>query len=187
MPTSLDFGFVLGLMLPTAAFERGSRENRSATALASSIVPSDSVYYLPGRFAFRPAADVRILRGPLILQGRQGIDIMIDQAGIERVRTASRLLAHVGVLVRRDIEVSVEGSQVYFLTSDDSPEIADPFAERYRFSDDRRYAFTVSPGVRMSFADVDVGASVSTNVGRAFSPAADGFVAARISMVAHLR
>lgn len=187
MPTSLDFGFVLGLVLPTAMFDRNALENRSATALAASIAPSDSVHFLPGRAALRPAADVRILRGPVVLQGRQGIDIVIDTAGIDRVRTAGRLVAHAGILVRRDLEVSVEGSQVYFFTSDDSPEVADPFGERYRVSDDRRYAFTVSPGIRMAFTDIDVGASISTNVGRAFSPAADAIVAGRISLVAHLR
>jgi hypothetical protein len=187
MPTSLDFGFLLGLMLPTAAFDRGSRDNQSASAVAASVTPSDVIHFLPGRFAFRPAADARVLRGPLVVQARQGIDIVIDEAGVDRVRTVGRLLAHVGVLVRRDVEVSMEASQVYFFASDDSPEIADPFAERYRISDDRRSAFTVGPGLRFSFPDLDVGVAASTNVGRAFSPAADGLVAARLSLVAHLQ
>lgn len=187
MPTLLDVGFVLGLVFPTAAFDRSSRENVSAAALASSIVPSDAVHFLPGRFGLRPGADVRILRGPLVVQARQGFDIVIDEGGIERVRTAGRILAHVGVLVRRDVEVSMEGSHIYFFTSDDAPEVGDPFRERYRFSDERRSAFSVGPALRLSFTDVDVGIALATNVGRALSPATDGFVAARLSLVAHLR
>jgi hypothetical protein len=187
MPTSLDAGFVLGVMLPTATFDRGSRENQSAAALAASVAPSDFIQFLPGRYALRPAADIRILRGPLVIQARQGLDFMIDEAGIDRVRAAGRLLAHVGVLVRRDVEVAMEGTQVYFLTSDDSPTTTDPFLERYRISDDRRSAFTVGPSLRVAFADFDVGLAAVTNFSNAFSPSVDGFIAARFSVVAHLR
>lgn len=190
LPTFLEIGFTLAVVAPTATFNRDLRPNRSASDAAGSFDPTNFAHFLPGRVTLRPAGDLRILRGPFVFQGRHGIDVIIDDIGLDHVRVAGRLLGHAGILVRRDVEVSVEGSQIYFFASDDkvtgpsSPETA--FAEKYRISDERRAAFTIGPGVRFAYRDVDIGASVITNIGTPLSPVSDHFVALRLSVIGHI-
>jgi hypothetical protein len=137
----------------------------------------------------RPAGDLRILRGPFVVQGRHGLDVLIDDAGREAARVAGRFLVHAGLLLRRDLEISMEATQYYFFASDDksagpsSPETV--FADVYRISDDHRSAVTLGPGLRLAYRDVDVGASLITNVGVPLSPVTDHFVALHLSLVGH--
>ena len=197
----LVYGFSLGAVLPSATIERNGPA-QSAMLAAASMEPTDYVHFQPGRFAFRPAGDLRIVRGPFVFQARQGFDIMIDQAGIETARTAGRVLAHVGVAPTRAVEISVEASQVYFFFTEEPSEAPDPSLppeaiaaierrnvarERYRISDDRRTAFTVGPSLRLSFPNVDIGLGIVTNLFSPLSPALDSFVAARLSLMAHFR
>ncbi len=125
-----------------------------------------------------------------MFQGRHGIDVIIDNQGIDRAKVAGRLLGHFGYLVRTDFEVSIEASQVYFFASDDkvtgpvTPETA--FAESYRTRDGRRSAFTFGPAIRATFADVDLGAALVTNLDDPLSPAAASFVGFRLSLIAHV-
>src|SRR5688500_15425982 len=86
---------------------------------ASSLEPTDYVHFLPGRWAIRPAGDLRIVRGPFVLQARQGFDFMIDEAGIERARTAGRVLVHVGYAPWRSFELSLEATQIYFFFTEE--------------------------------------------------------------------
>lgn len=197
----LVFGFALGSVLPTASIDRNGAAP-SAMFAASSMEPTDYVHFLPGRFAIRPAGDLRIVRGPFVFQARQGFDIMIDEAGIERARTAGRVLVHAGVAPSRTFEASIEASQIYFFFTEDPPQPADPslpsderasierqnaVIERYRISDARRTAYTIGPCVRLSFPNVDVGAGIVTNVFSPLSPALDSLLALRMSVVAHFR
>jgi hypothetical protein len=194
LPTWLEIGFTLGVAAPTATHDRSWRPNRAASEAISTLDPTSYVSFLPGRVALRPGGDLRILRGPLVFQGRHGIDVVIDGAGTERVAPASRLLAHAGYLVRNDLEVSIEASQVYFFASNGTgaspaapgvgPERA--FAERYRVSDDRRSAFVWGPAVRAMFGDVDVGAALVTNLDSPLSPSVASFVGLRVSIVGHV-
>jgi len=190
LPTFLEIGFTLAVVAPTATFNRAHRPNRSATDAAASLDPTNQVHFLPGRVALRPAGDLRILRGPLVIQARHGIDILIDDIGIDSVKVAGRLLGHAGLLVRRDLEVSVEASQVYFIASDEkvtgAPGPDTAFAEKYRISDEHRSALTIGPGIRFSYADVDFGAQLITNFGAALSPVTDQFVALRLSIIQHI-
>jgi hypothetical protein len=197
----LVYGFALGVVLPTATIDRNGPA-KSAMLAAASMEPTDYVHFQPGRFALRPAGDLRIVRGLFVFQARQGFDIMIDEAGIESARTAGRLLAHVGVAPTRAVEISMEASQVYFFFTEEASPPPDPSLppeqlavierrnaarERYRISDDRRTAFTVGPSVRLSFPDLDIGLGILTNVAAPLSPALDSFVAARLSLMAHFR
>lgn len=194
-------GFVFGFVLPTASIERAGPAP-SAMRAAASIAPTDLVHFLPGHFALRPAGDVRIVRGPFVFQARQGFDIMIDEAGIERTRTAGRLLAHVGVAPSRALEVGLEATQIYFFFTEGPPGPIDPsvpaseraalerrnaLAERYRISDDRRTALTFGPTLRLSFPHVDVGAAVITNLFAPLSPSLESLFALRLSLVLHFR
>ncbi len=169
LPSWLAFGAVFGLVLPTARYDRGTAAHEAAMT-AASLEPTDAVQFRPDAVAFRPGMDVRVLRGPFVVQVRQGIDVVLDTSG--RAVTFGRFLGHGGIRVRKDVELSIEGTQLY------------AFDERVR--DDRRSALTLGPGARLLLGGVDVGAAVVTNVFAPLSPALDHFVAARISLVAHL-
>lgn len=195
LPTSLEIGFMLAAVAPTATFER-DHASRSAALAASSLDPTNMVYFLPGRVTLRPAADLRVVRGPLVVQVRHGIDVMIDGAGIDTVKLAGRLLGHVGYRVSPSVELSLEASQLYLLSSDEKVDVpADAsagtkaeaaFADCYRVTDGRCSFISVGPGVRWAAGDVDVGASLVTNLGEPLSPAAVGFLGLRLSVVGHL-
>lgn len=197
----LLFGFGVGAVIPTSVIERDG-PSRSAMLAAASLEPTDYVHFQPGRFGVRPWGDLRIVRGLFVFQARQGLDIMIDEAGIERARTAGRILAHAGVALTRAIEVSLEATQIYFFFTEEPLPAVDTslppdqraaaerrlaVRERYRISDDRRTAFTIGPSFRLSFPTVDLGIGLVTNLFAPLSPALDSFVAARASLVAHFR
>lgn len=197
----LAFGFGLGFVMPTSVIGRDG-PSRSATLAAASLEPTDYFHFQPGRSGPRPWGDLRIVRGPFVLQARQGLDFMIDVAGVERVRTAGRILLHAGFALTRALELSVEATQIYFFFSDEPTtpvEASLPAAERaaaerrfaarerYRTSDDRRTAFTIGPSLRLSFPMVDLGLGLVTNLYNPLSPGLDSFVAGRVSLVAHFR
>jgi hypothetical protein len=170
LPTWLAFGAVLGIIVPTSRFEHGSAAE-AASMTAASLEPTDGVHFAADTFALRPGVDVRVLRGPFVVQVRQGVDVVIDTAG-GRAVTTGRFLGHGGLRLRRDIEVSIEVTQAY--SFDD------------HVSDQRRSAVTAGPGVRFSLGVVDVGAAVVTSVFEPLSRDIDRFLALRLSVVAHL-
>jgi hypothetical protein len=170
LPTWLAFGGVLGIVAPTSRYDHGTGAEAAST-MAASLEPTDAVHFAPDAFAIRPAMDVRVLRGPFVVQARQGVDIVLDTGG-GRAVTSGRFLAHVGLRLKRDVEVSIEGTQAYFFDE--------------RVSDQRRAAVTIGPGARLSLGAVDVGAAVLTSLFEPLSPDIDRFVAARLSVVAHL-
>lgn len=197
----LAFGFGIGTVVPTSVIGRDG-PSRSAMLAAASLEPTDYVHFLPGHYGIRPWGDLRIVRGAFVLQARQGFDVLIDDAGIERARTAGRILMHAGFALSRALEVSVEATQVYFFFTEEPTPPIDPslgaeakaaaeerlaVRERYRISDDRRTAFTIGPSFRLSFPNVDLGLGLVTNLFDPLSPALDSFVAARVSLVAHFR
>lgn len=171
LPSWLAFGAVFGVAAPTARFDKESGA-RAAATLATSLEPTDAVYFQPDAIALRPAMDMRILRGPFIVQARQGVDVVIDGA-TGRTVTTGRFLGHVGVHMNRDLEVSFEVTQIYLF--DD------------KVSDSRRTAITLGPGVRFSLGSVDIGAAVVTSLFAPLSNDIDRFLALRISLVAHLQ
>ena len=170
LPTWLAFGGVLGIVVPTSRYERGSGAE-AAAMMAASLEPTDAIHFAPETFALRPGMDIRVLRGPFVVQVRQGVDVVVD-TNLGRAVTTGRFLGHGGLRVRRDIEVSIEATQAY--SFDDN------------VSDQRRSAFTMGPGARVSLGVVDVGAAVVTNVFEPLSRDIDRFLAIRLSVVAHL-
>lgn len=169
LPSWLAFGAVFGLTLPTAQFKRDTAASEAALAVAA-LEPTDLVQFKAGTVGFRPAMDMRLLRGPIVVQARQGIDVALDSSG--KAATVARLLGHIGVRIRSDFEVSLEATQLY------------QFDERVR--DDKRTAMTVGPGARLLLPGVDIGVAIVTNLYAPLSPALDQFVAARISLIVHL-
>lgn len=171
LPSWLAFGAVFGVAAPTARFDKESGAQAAAT-VATSLEPTDAVYFEPDAIALRPAMDMRILRGAFIVQARQGVDVVIDGA-TGRTVTTGRFLGHVGVHMKRDLEVSIEATQIYFFDE--------------KVSDSRRTAITLGPGVRLPLGPVDVGAAVVTSLFAPLSNEIDRFLALRLSLVAHLK
>lgn len=190
MPTSLQIGLSMGVVVPTASFDRDDRANRSATDAFASLDPTNYVHFLPRRVTLRPAGDLRIVRGAFVFQGRHGIDIVLDEQGIDRAKLVGRLVGHVGYLARPDVELAFEAAQLYFFSSDEriedksTPEKA--FAEQYRISDQRRSSFVVGPALRLAYRDIDIGAALVSNLGDPLSPASAGFLGIRLSLAGHV-
>lgn len=172
MPSWLAFGAAFGATVPTASFTLQSGSEQAALA-AASLEPTELVQLSPGTVALRPSIDARLLRGPFVLQVRDGVDLVVDSVGGLGARTLGRVLGHAGLLVTQDLEVSIEASQVYFFATE--------------VPDDRRAALTIGPGVRWSLGDVDVGLGGVTNLLAPLASGMDRFVAVRASLVAHLR
>lgn len=170
LPSWLAFGAGLAVVAPTARYERGSGTHAAAEQ-AASMEPTDAVHFTPDAFALRPAMDMRVLRGPLVVQARQGIDVVLDTEG-GRAVTVGRFLGHVGFRVASTVELSVEATQAYLFDE--------------RVADRRRTAMTVGPGARWSLGPVDVGAALMTSLFDPLSPTIDRFLAARISLIAHI-
>jgi hypothetical protein len=190
LPTWLEIGFMLGIMFPTSVFDRDYRPNISATRLVGSLDPTNYVDFLPGKVGFRPAGDLRIRRGPVIFQGRHGIDVMLDNQGISRTQVAGRLLAHLGYLAREDIEIAFEATQFYFFSSEDPPTSGTPaeraFTETYRAKDGSRSAIALGPTVRAMTRYYDYGVAMVTNLADPLSPVSTGFIGIRFSIIGHI-
>lgn len=190
LPTFLEIGFELGVMFPTSVFDRDYRPNISAARLVGSLDPTNYVDFLPGRLGFRGAGDLRIRRGPLIFQGRHGIDALLDNQGLAATTFMGRLLAHVGYLARDDIEIAFEATQLYFFASSDPPTTGTPaeraFAETYRAKDGSRSAITVGPTVRAMTQFYDYGIAMITNLADPLSPVTDNFIGLRLSIIGHV-
>ncbi len=176
MPSWLAVGAGIGVVAPTARWAHGSPAQAAAVA-AASLDPTELVMLTPDALGFRPVLDMRLVRGPVVAQLRDGLDFALDTASDYRLRTTSRLVGHIGVLASPDVEVSVEGSQQYFLTNGDYYGVP--------ITDDTRSLITLGPGVRLAFRDVDVGLAAATNVFSPLSDRFDRFVAVRLSIVAH--
>jgi hypothetical protein len=170
LPSWLAFGAVLGVVAPTARFGRETGASAAATA-AASLEPTDGVHFAVDAFALRPAMDVRVISGPVVVQARQGLDVVLDTS-TGRAVSIGRFLGHIGLRVKRDLELSVEATQAYFFDE--------------RVSDAHRTAMTIGPGARLSLGAVDIGAAVVSSVFDPLSRDLDRFVAARFSLVAHL-
>ena len=170
LPSWLAFGAELGVVAPTARFDRGTSAHRAAVE-ASSLEPTDAVHFVPDAFALRPAMDLRVLRGPLVVQVRQGMDIVLDTSG-GRAVTSGRFLGHAGVRLLDQLEVSVEATQSYLFDE--------------RFSDRRRTSMTIGPGARLSLGTIDLGMAVVSSLFDPISVDLERFVALRFSIVEHL-
>ena len=173
MPSWLAFGATFGLGLPTATFDRNGPDQATARA-AAALAPTDAALFLPGRLTYRPALDVRILRGPFVLQLRQGLDVVHD-VGIGDATLRGRLLAHAGVLVSRDVALVLEGQQL--VRVDPDPDVP---------TDRRRSAVVVGPGARVSVGRFDLGGALLASLFGPLGGEMRSLLALQTSVVAHL-
>jgi hypothetical protein len=175
LPISLAFGASLGVTVPTALFDRGTSAQEAAAA-AASLDPTELSLFTPHGLAFRPAFDVRVLRGPVVLQLRDGADLLVDTTR-ESFGAAGRIVAHVGAMPISNLELSVEATQIYFFTNGDVFGID--------VSDAKRTALTLGPFARLAFHEIDVGVGAITNLQAPLAARLDRFIALRLSIVAH--
>lgn len=169
-PTWLAFGATLGVIAPTARFGRNGAAQDAALA-AISFDPTDVSYFMPGAVVLRPAYDVRVIRGPFVAQARQGLDIALDGAGLRQATTNGRLLLHFGVLALRNLEASLEFTQLYRFGTE--------------VPDGRRNAMTIGPSIRWMLGKVDLGTGVVTNVLSPLNQGLDQLVGLRLSVIGH--
>lgn len=192
LPMWIELGFTLGLVAPTAAFDRSDRAARSASAAAASLDPTSIPQFLPGRVAFRPAGDLRIVRGSFVFQGRHGFDIVVDDQALETARVSGRLVGHVGWLARRDLELSLEAIQSYAFGTEPADTGGGTAAEKafratYRIEDARRSAVVFGPGFRWTSPELDVGVAFVTNMAAPYSPVVSEVFGVRVSVIGHVR
>lgn len=173
MPSWLAAGASFGLGLPTATFDRNGPAQATARA-AAALAPTDVALFLPGRLTYRPALDLRLLRGPFVLQLRQGLDVVQD-VGEGGATLRGRLLAHAGVLLSRDLALVLEAQQL--VRFDPDPDVP---------SDRRRSAVVIGPGARVSVGRFDLGGTLLASLGNALGVEMESLLAAQASVVAHL-
>jgi hypothetical protein len=176
MPSWLAFAASMGFVLPTARFDRGSPAQEAAVA-AVTMEPTEISLLTPNAFGVRPAFDVRLIRGPFVLQVRDGVDLAMDTARKWALTAAGRIIAHAGFVVLPKLELSVEAAQIYFFTNGDVSGID--------ATDAKRTALTIGPFVRYSMGDVDLGVGATTNIQSPLATPIDQFVAARVSLALH--
>lgn len=188
MPSWLAVGAHLGVVAPTARFDRNGPAQQAALA-AASLEPTDAAHFLPGRAALRPALDFRILRGRFVGHLRQGLDVLVDAAGVTPVTTAGRLLGHAGWLVTPELEISLEATQLYVVSARTPATVSAPFGAPVdpQLTDRRRNATTFALGARLSSKDVDLGAALLTDLIDPLSIGLDRVVGLRLSVVPHIR
>lgn len=171
LPTLLAFGAELGVIAPTATWDRHGAAG-AVGRTAGALEPTDTWHFAPGLVGLRPAFEMRLLRAPFVFHVRQGVDVLVDSSGADRVRTAGRILAYAGVLVTRRVAFSLEASQLYLFSADQP--------------DARRTAIMVAPGARLAFGSVDVGAALESSLFSPLAPSVEQLLALRLSLVFRL-
>jgi hypothetical protein len=149
--TGLAFGAGLGVMLPTAQFNRGSNVNDLAQA-AIALRPWDYAFFAQGNLALRPSIDIRYIVGPLVFQAREIMDgtFDIEQKNDFEVDIISTF--YVAVRPRKDIALGVEIGELYRVSANNVP-------------DDERADFTIAPTFRLILPRLQPALAVMTNAG----------------------
>jgi hypothetical protein len=176
MPAWLAFGGGLGFVLPTARFDHDSPAEEAA-ALAASLEPTEIALLAPKAIGVRPTIDLRLLRGPIVVQLRDGVDMVFDTGRRWQLGAAGRLVAHVGAVLLERFELSLEASQIYFFTKGDLFGVD--------VSDGKRTALTFGPFARVGLGAVDLGVGAVGNIQSPLATGIDRFVALRIALMVH--
>ncbi len=131
----LASGGVLGVVLPIP--RRLDESDATILRTVRAVRPWDLAYFEDFSLTFRPSFDIRHVRGPLMLQLRQGVDWSIalrERAARDDQALVGRTTFYVGYRLAPPIGVGLELWEVYALTES--------------LRDDRRAALAVSPHVR---------------------------------------
>lgn len=170
-PGWLAFGASLGLVAPTGFWGTGDDAKQAAEA-GLMLEPIELPQFVPHAISFRPSFDIRLLKGPLVVQVRDGFDFLVDASGENHATTSGRLAAHAGVLVRHNVEVGAEATQLYLFSGD--------------VHDGDRTTITVGPTVRWTVRRFDLGLAGTTNLYAPIESGTTRFWSMRFSVVFHL-
>ena len=170
-PSWLAFGSSLGVVAPTGFWGTGP-DTAGAARAGLMIEPTELPQFVPHALAIRPSFDIRLLQGPLVVQVRDGFDFLIDTSGATHVTTSGRLAAHAGVLVKQNVEVALEATQLYLFSGD--------------VHDADRTTITIGPTVRWTVPGFDLGLATETNIYAPLESGTNRFFALRLSAVLHL-
>lgn len=164
----LAYGGGVGLVFPVSGYSESTRQSL-VEGHVRVVRPWDFTSFHDGAFTFRPFVDVRAIDGPVTLQLRQGIDWAMPLEGGEP-RIASRTSLFVGYDVGKDLQLGLEGSEVYSITA---PNV----------SDEQRATYTMSPSIRYMTPMVQPGISAIFPLDQTILGLADSFWALRLNVV----
>lgn len=134
----LAYGGGLGLVLPIVPQEHELEGKPSPRAAVRVVRPWDLPLFAGRVVTFRPFLDVRVIDGRLLLQLRQGLDVvkrLADDQSIPDTSLTSSTTLYMGYRPIDPLGVGLELSEVYFVKASGVP-------------DDARAVFAISPGVR---------------------------------------
>ncbi|WP_394822907.1 hypothetical protein [Pendulispora albinea] len=166
--TGLAFGAGLGIMFPTASFDRESRDAFSLASAAIALRPWDYSFFQNGTFAFRPFVDVHDTVGPFIIQFREGLEWTFGVRDDTGQRVFSLATLYVAVRLFDTVALGMEAYQLY---------IIDAYV-----ADERRAFYAISPSVRMMLRHVQPSIGILRSVGPPFYPATDTTTAMRAGL-----
>jgi hypothetical protein len=168
--TGLAFGAGVGVMLPTAQFNRGSNVNDLAQA-AIALRPWDYTFFTQGDLALRPFIDIRYIVGPLVFQARETMDgtFDIEQKNDFDVDIISTF--YVAVRPRKDIALGVEIGELYRVSTN-------------AIADGERADFTIAPVFRLILPRLQPALSFMTNAGDPYYVGANRIWAVKSTLTA---
>lgn len=149
--TGLALGGGLGAVLPTASFDEKGSAGKVALD-AATLRPWDVSFFLPNMVGLRPFVDVRAIDGRVIVQFRQGLDMMLSTAS----PSDRRLYATAGVYLGwRATNSTAAGLEVFEAYAIDAPGA----------SDSSRATVVASPNVRLTLPWVQPAISMFMGLG----------------------
>lgn len=160
--SGLSAGGGLGLVVPLP--RDLSTDSEVVLDSIRVIRPWDTSYFSSDVGALRPFLDARLHLTPFALQLRQGLDLLYDLSSA-RTDILARLGVGAGYEPLAWLNLSLELWQTYSVTAE--------------VPDDRRAAFTLSPGLRFRTGPLSPGVSVLFPVNTPLEGIADAFFAVR--------
>lgn len=165
----LAYGGGLGIVLPIVP--QDAEEGLSVRNTVRVVRPWDYPQFAGRVFTFRPFIDVRSIDGPVMLQLRQGIDV-VAQAGdtaIPDTQLTSRTTFYIGYRPVEALGLGLELFEVYFIKAPGVP-------------DDQRASFAVSPSVRWMTPVAQPALSFLAPVDEPLFHQAEGYWAVRLNV-----
>ena len=167
----LAYGGGIGFVPPLLRQDL-DEDKQSVRANIRVLRPWDYPHFAGQSFAVRPFVDVRSLDGPIMLQLRQGLDILqqvSDEIGGPSTTFTSRTTFYIGYRPIDELGIGLELWEVYFIKS---PEV----------SDDQRAVFAVSPSIRWMTRVVQPAMSMMFPVDRPLFNSAKDYWALRLTV-----
>jgi hypothetical protein len=151
--TGLAFGGGFALGLPTATASSTDPTAAGVVALhAASLRPWDVSFFEIDSWGLRPFVDVRALDGPLVVQFRQGIDLMVSTGSYNTQALFGTAGVFFGWQATPSVAAGLEAFEAYAIT------VAG-------VSDGARSTVIVSPDVRLVLPWVEPAISAFTTIG----------------------